>query len=208
MIYGIFVGKARRPGAFWTAVLGALAASGALVTGGAMAQPMIQAPAPAINPPPSPMPVPNELELAKLIWSTMAAVDHANQAGNYSVLRDLSAPAFQLENDAAKLARVFESLRASNVDLSNTMLLAPTYASAPVIMNPDILHVKGYFGLRPTAIGFDLYYQWFQGRWRLFGVSIVPATIATIAPGPAAAAPLAPPAPSRQQPPRQLPQGR
>jgi hypothetical protein len=161
----------------------------------AMAQPTPQ----VVTPPPSPMPVPNELELAKLIWSTMAAVDHANQAGNYSVLRDLSAPAFQMENDAAKLVKVFESLRASNVDLSNTMLLAPTYASAPVIMNPDILHVKGYFGLRPTAIGFDLYYQWLQGRWRLFGVSIVPATIASIAPGPATAAP--PPA-------RQLPQGR
>ena len=160
------------------------------------ASPAAAQPAPgSTNPPPSPMPVPNELELAKLIWSTMAAVDHANQAGNYSVLRDLSAPAFQMENDSAKLVRVFESLRASNVDLSNTMLLAPTYASAPVIMNPDILHVKGYFGLRPTAIGFDLYYQWLQGRWRLFGVSIVPAAIASIAPGPAVPPP--PPAPNR-----------
>lgn len=160
----------------------------------AIAQPV----QPTVAPPPSPMPVPNELELAKLIWSTMAAVDHANQAGNYSVLRDLSAPAFQLENDSAKLARVFESLRGSNVDLSNTMLLAPTYASAPVIINPDILHVKGYFGLRPTAIGFDLYYQWLQGRWRLFGVSIAPASIASIAPGPVQAPP--PAAPNRQPP--------
>lgn len=194
------VGKGRRAAACLGAALFALTAP---VAG---AQPVIQPQ--AVNPPPSPMPVPNELELAKLIWSTMAAVDHANQAGNYSVLRDLSAPAFQQENDSAKLARVFESLRASSVDLSNTMLLAPTYASAPVIMNPDILHVKGYFGLRPTAIGFDLYYQWLQGRWRLFGVSIVPATIATIAPGPAAEAPSAPSAPSRQLPARQLPQGR
>lgn len=201
MDYSFVVGKGRRAGAFLAAALCALAA------GGTMAQPMIQPQGQATNPPPSPMPVPNELELAKLIWSTMAAVDHANQAGNYSVLRDLSAPAFQMENDAARLARVFESLRASNVDLSNTMLLAPTYASAPVIMNPDILHVKGYFGLRPTAIGFDLYYQWLQGRWRLFGVSIVPATIAAVAPGPAAAAPPAQP----QRPasaPRQVPSGR
>jgi hypothetical protein len=135
------------------------------------------------------MPVPNELELAKLIWSTMAAVDHANLAGNYSVLRDISAPAFQMNNDPARLAKIFESLRSSNVDLSNTMLLAPTYASAPVIMSADILHVKGFFGLRPTAIGFDLYYQWLQGRWRLYGVSIVPASISSIQPGPAAPPP-------------------
>lgn len=138
----------------------------------------------AAMPPPSPMPVPNELELAKLIWSTMAAVDHANAAGNYSVLRDLSAPAFQMNNDSAKLARIFETLRASNVDLSNTMLLAPTYEIAPVIMSGNILHVKGFFGLRPTAIGFDLYYQWLQGKWRLYGVSIVPSSISAVQPGP------------------------
>ncbi len=135
-------------------------------------------------PPPSPMPVPNELELAKLIWSTMAAVDHANAAGNYSVLRDLSAPAFQMNNDSARLAKIFETLRASNVDLSNTMLLAPTYEFAPVIMSGGILHVKGFFGLRPTAIGFDLYYQWLQGKWRLYGVSIVPSSISAVQPGP------------------------
>jgi len=163
-------------------------------------QPAPQQSAPTMMPPPSPMPVPNELELAKMIWSTMAAVDHANQAGNYSVLRDLSAPAFQMENDSAKLAKVFESLRASNVDLSNTMLLAPTYANAPVIMPGNVLHVKGYFGLRPTAIGFDLYYQWLQGKWRLFGVSIVPASIASIVPGPAPTPGPAPAPSSRSQP--------
>lgn len=155
-----------------------------------------QVPPVPVAPPPSPMPVPNELELAKLIWSTMAAVDHANQAGNYSVLRDLSAPAFQINNDSARLAKIFETLRASNVDLSNTMLLAPTYQTAPVIMQGNVLHVKGFFGLRPTAIGFDLYYQWLQGRWRLYGVSIVPATMASMQPG--ASPPPAPPPPTRR----------
>ena len=150
-------------------------------------------------PPPSPMPVPNELELAKLVWSTMAAVDHANAAGNYSVLRDLSAPAFQMNNDSARLAKIFETLRASNVDLSNTMLLAPTYEMAPVIMSANILHVKGYFGLRPTAIGFDLYYQWLQGKWRLYGVSIVPSSISAVQPGPPGPPARPPAAPPRTQ---------
>jgi hypothetical protein len=144
------------------------------------------------------MPVPNELELAKLIWSTMAAIDHANISGNYSVLRDLSAPSFQTANDPSRLAKIFESLRSSNVDLSNTMLLAPTYNSAPTVMEPSILHVKGFFGLRPTAIGFDLYYQWLGGRWRLYGVSIVPASIASLQPGP-------PPAPAPPTPNSALP---
>ena len=150
------------------------------VSGSAIAQTAASA---STAPPPSPMPVPNELELAKLIWSTMSAIDSANLSGNYSVLRDVSAPAFQINNDASRLSKIFENLRTSGVDLSNTMLLAPTYSTAPVIVQQGVLHVKGYFGLRPTAIGFDLYYQWSSGRWRLFGVSIVPASMANIQPG-------------------------
>ncbi len=185
---------------------------GAALLGLAMALPATSTPAlaqlaPGAAPPPSPMPVPNELELAKMIWSTMAAVDHANLAGNYSVLRDLSAPGFQMNNDAARLAKIFETLRASNVDLSNTMLLAPTYQTAPVIMQGNVLHVKGFFGLRPIAIGFDLYYQWLQGRWRLYGVSIVPAAMANVQPG-AAPPPVQPAQPGRRDTQGRQPTGR
>lgn len=141
-------------------------------------------------PPASSVPVPGELELAKLIWSTMAAVDHANQAGNYSVLRDLAAPGFQINNDSAKLAQIFASLRSSGIDLSNTLLLAPTYNGPPQMLQQGVIRVRGYFGLRPTAIGFDLYYQWIGGKWRLFGVSITPATMGNMQPPP----PVAPPA--------------
>lgn len=128
-------------------------------------------------------PVPGELEIAKMVWSTMAAVDHANRSGNYSVLRDLSAPGFQIANDPARLTQIFASLRSTNVDLSNTMLLAPTYRGAPRMVQADILQVQGSFGLRPTAIAFDLLYQYVQGRWRLFGVSIGPMRIAAEQPG-------------------------
>jgi hypothetical protein len=133
-------------------------------------------------PPPSSVPVPGELELAKLIWSTMAAVDHANQAGNYSVLRDLAAPGFQINNDSAKLAQIFSTLRGSGIDLSNALLLAPTYNGPATIVQAGLFRVRGQFGLRPTAIGFDLYYQWIGGKWRLFGVSITPQVVPTVAP--------------------------
>ena len=147
-------------------------------------QAFAQAPQPA-PPAVSAVPIPGELELAKLIWSTMAAVDHANQAGNYSVLRDLAAPGFQVNNDAARLGTIFASLRASGIDLSNALLLAPTYSGTPRFVQPGILQVRGFFGLRPTAISFDLYYQWNVGKWKLFGVSIAPMQIATQQPEPA-----------------------
>ena len=119
-----------------------------------------------------------------MVWSTMAAVDHANQAGNYSVLRDLAAPGFQVNNDSARLAAIFASLRAANLDLSNALLLAPTYSGPPRFVEQGILQVRGLFGLRPTAISFDIYYQWIGGKWKLFGVSIVPVQIAAQQPGP------------------------
>lgn len=132
----------------------------------------------------SPMPVPDQLELSKLIWNTIAAVDHANLAGNYSVLRDLSAPGFQANNDAARLAEIFAAIRATRIDLSSALLLAPTYSAAPSMVAPDMLRVQGGFGLRPTAITFDLTYQWVAGRWRLFGIGIGSTSIATQQPGP------------------------
>lgn len=137
----------------------------------------------AAAPPAAAMPVPGDLELAKLIWSTIAAIDHANQSGNYSVLRDISSPAFQIANDPARLAQIFGSLRENRVDLSNSLLLAPVYNGPAQVGAGNVLRVRGSFGLRPTAIAFDFEFQWFNGKWRLFGVGISPLPLATQQPG-------------------------
>ena len=134
------------------------------------------------EPPVSSQPVPGGLELSKLIWTTMAAIDHANQSGNYSVLRDNAAPGFQIINNPARLAEIFAGLRTSRIDLSNTLLLAPSYSAPPAVVEKDVIRVRGAFGLRPTAITFDLFYQWVQGKWRLYGVSIGQESIANIQP--------------------------
>ena len=128
----------------------------------------------AVQPPPSIRPVPDALELSKLIWSTILAVDHANRSGNYSVLRDLGAQGFQINNDAASLGQVFAGIRNSRIDLSNALLVPPTYLAAPQQVAPDIFQVQGMFQLRPTSIQFDIYYRWEQGRWKLFGIDIQP----------------------------------
>lgn len=118
--------------------------------------------------------IPDVLLASKLIWSTMAAVDHANLTGNYSVLRDLGSPSFQANNNAATLAGVFASIRNSRLDLSNTLLLAPTLEFAPTIVQGSLLRLRGSFGLRPVGAAFDLLYQNVGGSWRLFGVAVVP----------------------------------
>lgn len=133
------------------------------------------------DPPPAPaysvVPVPSQLELSKLVWSIMVEVHHSNISGNYSVLRDLSAPAFQIQNDPARLTAIFSSLRQQNIDLSNVLLVAPSFTAPPRMVQSDVMRIVGFFGLRPKAIYFDLHFQWVQGRWRLYGIAINPASL-------------------------------
>ena len=139
-------------------------------------------PQPSVQPPPSVRATPGQLELSKMIWSTIAAVDHANRSGNYSVLRDISAQGFQINNNAAQLAQIFSGLRAINIDLSNALLVPPTYTAAPQMIREDVFQVQGIFQLRPISIAFDMYFQWEQGRWKLFGIDLKPLEMATQAP--------------------------
>lgn len=144
----------------------------AVIAAPAGAQPA--APQPSVQPPASVTPVPDQLELSKLIWSTIIAVDQANLSGNYSVLRDMSAQGFQINNNAAALAQVFAGIRNQRIDLSNALLVPPTYLEAPRQVQEGVIEVKGMFQLRPTAIYFDLFFQWEQGRWKLFGIDLQP----------------------------------
>lgn len=117
-----------------------------LAPGQSVAQPQVQ-------PPPSIRPAPSQLELSKMIWSIMAAVDHAILSGNYSVLRDISAQGFQIQNNAARLTDIFAAIRNSRADLSNTLLVPPTYTQAPQMVQEDIFRVQGQFQMRPSSPG-------------------------------------------------------
>ena len=114
----------------------------------------------------------------------MAAVDQANKSGNYSVLRDISSTGFQINNDPAKLAQVFASIRNTRIDLSNALLLPPTYTVAPQQIQADVFRVQGIFNLRPIGIAFDLYFQWERGEWRLYGIDIRPLAMKDTLPPP------------------------
>jgi hypothetical protein len=104
----------------------------------------------------------------------MAALDQANQTGNYSVLRDLGAPSFQTNNSAATLGGIFQQLRNQQVDLGYTLVVGPTFQFPPAIVQGGLLRVRGSFPLRPAAIGFDLLFQNISGQWRIFGIAVAP----------------------------------
>jgi hypothetical protein len=142
-------------------------------------QPRQQAqPATTVRQAPVSLPVPDETSLAKLIWSTMAAVDHANKTGNYSVLRDLGSAGFQTNNNAATLAAVFAGLRTQQVDLTNTLAVTPAYEIPPQMVQANVLRLRGSFNMRPAPVQFDLMFEW-NGGWRLEGVAIRTAPVAS-----------------------------
>lgn len=116
-------------------------------------------------------PAPDQLTALKMLWSTMAAVDHANRTGNYSVLRDLGTAGFQARNNAAALAGVFATVRSGSNDLSNALIVTPQWEIPPTMIRADLLRMRGSFPLRPGPIRFDLLYGWENG-WRLEGISI------------------------------------
>ena len=67
-----------------------------------------------------------------LVRSTLLALDHGNKTGNYTVLRDLGAPGFQV-NTAAKLAEIFAKQRGDKLDISGVAVIDPQLSLLPQI---------------------------------------------------------------------------
>jgi hypothetical protein len=106
-----------------------------------------------------------------LIRETLLALDQANKTGNYTVLRDLGAPAFQA-NNAARLGEIFASERRDNLDLSGVAVLEPQLSLLPQIEANGLLHMSGVFPSAPEQVNFDVAFAPVNGQWKLFGISV------------------------------------
>ena len=98
-----------------------------------------------------------------------------------TVLRDRGAPDFREANSAARLSQAFTDLASRGVDLSAVSVITPQLTEAPSLdQQKGMLHLKGYFPGQPVQIDFDMLYQTVGGRWRLFGLSVQPASSAAL----------------------------
>jgi hypothetical protein len=124
-----------------------------------------------------------------LVRSSLLALDQANKTGNYTVLRDLGAPSFQV-NTAAKLAEIFAPQRNEKLDLSGVVAIDPQLTILPEIEN-GMLHMAGFFPSVPSQVNFELLFAPVEGQWKLLAISIAlgSATPAPPTPPPAPAAP-------------------
>jgi hypothetical protein len=124
-------------------------------------------------PPPAYAPTPAPIDrngVLILIRSTLLALDHANKAGNYTVLRDLGSPAFQT-NTAARLAEIFAAGPKDNLDFSGIAVIDPQLTLLPQIEANGMMRMAGFFPSVPTQLNFELAYAPVDRQWRLFGLS-------------------------------------
>jgi hypothetical protein len=151
-----------------------------------------EGPKPSPHAPPTPANIDRNGVLI-LIRSSLLALDQANKSGNYTVLRDLGAPGFQV-NTAAKLGDIFAKQRNDNIDLSGVAVLDPQLTVLPQIESNGMLHMAGFFPSVPTQVNFELLFAPVNGQWRLFGLSVNLGQAAPVPPAPPAFAPQSPPA--------------
>lgn len=136
-----------------------------------------------------------------LVRSALLALDQANKTGNYTVLRDLGAPGFQV-NTAARLSEVFAKQRNDNIDLSGVAVIDPQLSLLPQIEANGMMRMAGFFPSVPSQVNFELAFAPVNGQWRLFGLGVTigqmtPTPSETAAPAPAP--PAAPAAPITQK---------
>ena len=126
-----------------------------------------------------------------LIRSALLALDQANKTGNYTVLRDLGAPGFQV-NTAARLAEIFAKQREQNLDLSGVAVIDPQLSLLPQIEPNGMMHMAGSFPSIPSPVNFELVFTSVSGQWRLFGISVSIGQTSTPSPVAQATSPLPP----------------
>lgn len=112
------------------------------------------------------------VQLAALIKSTIMALQHANQTGNYSVLRDLGTPVFRERFDLAQLTAIFSNLRSRSVNLSPVLFLAPNLTKQPELTEGNQLRIVGDFPTQPLKIQYEMLFLQIDGVWRIDGLAV------------------------------------
>jgi hypothetical protein len=136
--------------------------------------------------------MPDGEKIVLLVRGTLITLNDAIQTGNFTVMRDKSAPGFRDANSAARLGQIFSDLAKSGIDLSVASVVTPQLTATPTLdQAKGLLNIQGYFPTEPQQINFELLYQSVGGRWRLFGLSVQPSKAAPPAPVAAPASPSA-----------------
>lgn len=109
---------------------------------------------------------------AKLVRSTLLALHHANETGNFTVVHSLGAPSFKQRNNPGTLYQSFELLRQAKIQLDDVAILQPVFEVTPTVEGNRYLKVSGILPTRPNNIGFELIYEVVDRVWLIVGMSV------------------------------------
>jgi hypothetical protein len=183
------------------ALAAALFAAAALPAVAAGPQPPKPAPDPAPVAPAQAVPANiDKTGVLILVRTAIIALDQANKTGNYSVLRDLGAPPFQV-NTPADLAAIFAPQRQQKLDLAGVSALEPQLTLLPQIEPNGMLHLAGFFPSVPQRVNFEFLYAPIDRQWRIFGISVNVSSGAPEAPPTVPVTPPKPVKPAKPEPP-------
>lgn len=107
-----------------------------------------------------------------LVKNALAALNHANITGNYTVLRDLGTEDFRRRNSAADLATAFAAHRQKHYDLSPILCVAPQFTPESGEVAPGRLQFVGSFPTQPEAVHFTVVYARGAAGWALDEVTV------------------------------------
>lgn len=127
-------------------------------------------PAPTLDQPAPPQAVSGQLVLI-LVRNVFVAVGQAVAAGNYSVLRDLSASGFRRSFPESRLVSIFEPLASQQIDLTSSVLLVPAISGIRVAED-GTLAISGTMPTTPLPVAFDFLFQPISGSWQLLGIAM------------------------------------
>jgi hypothetical protein len=124
--------------------------------------------------------MPDAEKIVLLLRTSLVTLNDAIQTGNFTVLRDVGAPDFREANSAARLSQALSNLASQGVELSVVTTIAPQLTEQPTLdQQKGMLHLKGYFPSQQVQINFEMLYEAVGGRWRLFALSVQPASVAS-----------------------------
>lgn len=106
-----------------------------------------------------------------LIRSSLVALSQANTTNNYTVLSSLGSENFRAANPPARLAQVFASFRANQIDLTPVTFVAPQLTQQPRIENGR-MRLVGQFPTQPMSVNFDMIFEPSGSTWKLFGLGV------------------------------------
>ena len=104
-----------------------------------------------------------------LIRSSLAALEQADETGDYDVLYALSADGFKKSNPVTRLRQTFAPLKAYN--LNSVLVLEPQFTQVPALTQNGMMTMSGFFVSGAYHINFQLLYIPEDKHWKLFGVS-------------------------------------